>query len=155
MKVHLYEKIWMALGTAVLVLFLAVITVTAFVGGRQPPGHAELITPEAAMTDPRLTPNGVQQVGPGRYEVRMLAPLFTFVPNQVRVPRGSEVTFVIASPDVIHGFEVVGTNVNAMVIPGRLTRVTGRFDRPGEYLILCNEYCGAGHQAMKATLIVE
>jgi cytochrome c oxidase subunit 2 len=154
-RVHLYEKLWIVLGIAMLAVFLGVLTVAAFAAGRQPPGQAELIRPEQVMSDPRLAPAGVRQVGPGRYEVRMVAMTFTFLPNEIRIPRGAEVDFVIASADVIHGFEVVGTNVNGMVIPGRITRLNASFDRPGEYLIVCNEYCGAGHQAMKAKLIVE
>ncbi|MYH50111.1 MAG: hypothetical protein F4151_11435 [Gammaproteobacteria bacterium] len=36
-----------------------------------------------------------------------------------------------------------------------MSQFTTRFDRAGEYLIVCNEYCGVGHHVMSATLIVE
>jgi cytochrome c oxidase subunit 2 len=41
-----------------------------------------------------------------------------------------------------------------MVIPGQVSRVTATFDKPGEYLIVCHEYCGAGHHVMFGKVIV-
>ena len=64
------------------------------------------------------------------------------------------VTFRLTSVDVIHGFQIVGTNANTMVVPGYVSEFTTVFDRPGEYLIVCNEYCGLSHHVMHATLIV-
>ena len=56
---------------------------------------------------------------------------------------------------MVHGFEIVGTNANTMVIPGYVAQFTTRFTTPGEYLIVCHEYCGLGHHAMMGKLIVE
>lgn len=64
-------------------------------------------------------------------------------------------TFRLTSPDVIHGFQIVQTNGNTMVVPGYVSQFTTRFSRAGEYLIVCNEYCGLGHHIMSAKLIVE
>jgi len=55
---------------------------------------------------------------------------------------------------VIHGFSVIGTNANAMAIPGYVTQFTITFDTPGEHVIACNEYCGLFHHAMTGKLIV-
>ena len=44
--------------------------------------------------------------------------------------------------------------VNAMVIPGQITRITGTFDEPGEYNIVCHEYCGIGHHGMWGKVVV-
>jgi cytochrome c oxidase subunit 2 len=41
-----------------------------------------------------------------------------------------------------------------MVIPGQVATITVEFDEPGEYGILCNEYCGSGHHDMEGKLIV-
>ncbi len=70
------------------------------------------------------------------------------------MPAGSTVTFHVTSADVIHGFEVAGTNVNAMVIPGQMTRMTVEFEEPATYGLVCNEYCGAAHHAMEGRLVV-
>jgi len=33
--------------------------------------------------------------------------------------------------------------------------VTTTFDTPGEYLVVCNEYCGLAHHLMQGTVIVD
>jgi cytochrome c oxidase subunit 2 len=70
------------------------------------------------------------------------------------VPAGSTVTFHITSSDVIHGFEVAGTNVNTMAIPGQVARVTVQFDETRNYGLICHEYCGAAHHTMEGQLQV-
>jgi cytochrome c oxidase subunit 2 len=84
-----------------------------------------------------------------------MALMFAFGPGEIRVPAGRRVTFRLTSSDVVHGFQIVGTNGNAMVVPGYVTQFTTVFTRPGEYLIVCNEYCGLGHHIMSGKLIVE
>jgi len=64
------------------------------------------------------------------------------------------VTFYVTSRDVIHGFEVVGTNANTMVVPGEVSDITVETDEPQEYGLLCNEYCGAGHHVMEGKVHV-
>jgi cytochrome c oxidase subunit 2 len=56
---------------------------------------------------------------------------------------------------VIHGFKIENTNVNVMLLPGQVSKVTAHFDKPGTYVFICHEYCGIGHQAMSGKLIVE
>ena len=64
------------------------------------------------------------------------------------VPAGIPVTFRATSTDVIHGFVVDKTNANVMLIPGFIATFTTRFDKAGERLMPCHEYCGTGHAAM-------
>jgi cytochrome c oxidase subunit 2 len=66
------------------------------------------------------------------------------------------VTFHVTSRDVTHGFQVVGTNANTMVVPGQVSTLTVRFEETGtdEYGLLCNEYCGAAHHAMEGRIEV-
>jgi cytochrome c oxidase subunit 2 len=56
---------------------------------------------------------------------------------------------------VIHGLLVGGTRINVMLIPGQITRYSYTFDRPGEYLLMCHEYCGLGHHTMGGKVVVE
>ena len=80
---------------------------------------------------------------------------FAFNPAVIHVPVGKPVTFRLTSTDVTHGFLIVGTNANTMVVPGYVSQFTTTFKQRGEYLIVCNEYCGVGHHLMSAKLIVE
>ena len=88
------------------------------------------------------------------YEVIMTLQMFSFTPGDIEIPAGSTVEFIMTSKDLVHGFQIAGTNVNAMVTPGYIQTITETFDEPGEYLILCNEYCGTGHQHMSTTITV-
>jgi heme/copper-type cytochrome/quinol oxidase subunit 2 len=54
---------------------------------------------------------------------------------------------------VTHGYQIVRTNAQSMVIPGYVSQFTSTFDA-GEYLVVCNEYCGVGHHTMFAKLHV-
>jgi cytochrome c oxidase subunit II len=64
------------------------------------------------------------------------------------------VTLRFASPDVLHGLLITGTNVNTMVVPGFVAQVHTEFTRTGDLLMPCHEYCGQGHSEMWATVQV-
>lgn len=155
MHIDLYEKFWMWGAGLIIVVFLISIGATTFGAAIQPPSNVETIDPRTAMTDPRFSEPGVTINADGSATVRMISLMFGFVPGEIRVPRGVPVTFRLTSPDVIHGFQIVKTNGNSMVVPGYVTQFTIRFDEAGEYLIVCNEYCGLGHHGMFAKMYVE
>lgn len=155
MHVHDYEKIWLGLSLVLILLLIGTVTYGA-VG----PGVAmvaddqDTLDPNALDEDDRFADPRVEQVGENEFEVYVVAKQFEFEPDPIVVPANSEVTFYITSPDVIHGFQVVGTNANTMVIPGEVAAITVETDEPGTYGVVCNEYCGAAHHAMEGTLEV-
>lgn len=155
MNVDLYEKIWMWASGLIIVIFIGSIGFTRFNAAVQPPSHVEMIDPESVRTDEEFGQPGVTIHADGSVTVVVQAFMFAFLPQEIRVPRGQPVTFRLTSPDVIHGFQIVQTNGNTMVVPGYVSQFTTRFNRAGEYLIVCNEYCGLGHHNMMASLIVE
>jgi cytochrome c oxidase subunit II len=154
MKVHVYEKAWMAGAVGIIVIFVASILFSAMARASAPPSHVETIDPKTARTDPRFAELGVTIHEDGSATVVSLAQMFAFLPVELRVPAHRPVTFRLTSPDVIHGYQIVGTNGNVMVVPGYVSAFTTVFE-PGEYLIVCNEYCGTAHHIMQAKLIVE
>jgi cytochrome c oxidase subunit 2 len=83
-----------------------------------------------------------------------VAQIFSFTPHTVSVPVGSRVTFYVTSTDVEHGFSIPETGVNTMVTPGWVSSVAHTFKTAGTYLLVCNEYCGSGHQLMAAKIEV-
>jgi cytochrome c oxidase subunit 2 len=50
---------------------------------------------------------------------------------------------------------IPGTRVNMMLIPGQVSQYEYRFDKPGEYLLICHEYCGRLHHTMSAKVVVK
>lgn len=155
MRVHTYEKAFLWAGGVMLVVFLITLALTSYTMGISLPGKVERIDPAQVRSMPPFDNPGVRETSPGRYEVVLIGQAWSFTPNEVRVPAGSEVTFLMTSPDVIHGFNVEGTRLNVMLIPGQVARVSYRFEEPGEHLIICHEYCGIGHHNMWGKVVVE
>ena len=153
--VYLYELAWILPSIAIPVGMLAALLVTAFGAGIHVPSVAGRIDPTRVTETAPFDQPGVVQTGPVSYEVRMIGQIWTFTPNEIRVPVGSTVTFVATSKDVIHGLFIPGANVNVMLIPGQISRVTARFDRAGEFFMACHEYCGIAHHTMGGKVIVE
>jgi cytochrome c oxidase subunit 2 len=153
--VYLYELAWILPSIAIPVGMLAALLVTAFGAGIHVPSVAGRIDPTRVTETAPFDQPGVVQTGPVSYEVRMIGQIWAFTPNEIRVPVGSTVTFVATSKDVIHGLFIPGANVNVMLIPGQISRVTARFDREGEFFMACHEYCGIAHHTMGGKIIVE
>jgi cytochrome c oxidase subunit 2 len=154
MRVDLYERIWMWGAAALILVFVGALIFAAAASAIHPPSHVETIDPTTAAESGEFAEPGVIAT-PGGARVVMRAQMYSFMPGEVRVPRGRPVTFRVTSTDVLHGFQIVGTNANMMISPGYVSQFTMTFPRSGEYLILCNEYCGLGHHLMQAKLIVE
>jgi cytochrome c oxidase subunit 2 len=131
-----------------------VILVTAGLHATAPPSHIETVDPTALDSHPEFGEPGVTETPDGGIKAVVVASTFFYNPDPIEVPAGRPVTFRITSSDVIHGFQIVGTNANAMAIPGYVSQFTLTFSRPGEYLITCNEYCGLLHHAMVGILHV-
>jgi len=154
MNVPLYEKIWMWAAGGIIVSFISMVLAGVAFSALRPPSHVETIDPAQVWADARFTNRGVT-VSPSGATVIAVGMMFAFNPAEIRVPAGTPVTFRLTSVDVVHGFQIVGTNANTMVIPGYVSQFTTTFRSPGEYLIVCNEYCGLGHHQMYAKLLVE
>ncbi|MCS7051139.1 MAG: cytochrome c oxidase subunit II [Thermomicrobium sp.] len=154
MRVEAYERLFMIVAVLLLVLGIVAIAIGALVAGVHVPSPAGRVDPRALTTSPPFDQPGLRDLGGGRYEAVIVARAWQFQPNEIVVPAGSTVTFTMATPDVIHGFMLAGTNANVMVIPGQIAQVTARFDRPGEYLWVCHEYCGFGHHQMFGKVVV-
>ena len=155
MHVEFYERVWMWIAAALIVVFLGVIVTTAAMGAIQPPSHIETIDPTTIASHPEFGAPAVKTNADGSVTASVVAAMFSFTPDPIDVPAGMRVTFRLTSSDVIHGFHVVGTNANAMAVPGYVSQFSVTFARPGEYLIVCNEYCGVLHHGMTGKLVVK
>lgn len=167
MHMHKYEKIWMTIGTGSLLIFLIILGIGAFYQGSQPPSCLVTIDPTNVQAQEAFkTENlGLQKVNSNEmdYQVTVLASAFNYdlgkdkdgAPvKKIRIPAGSRVLFQATTKDVVHGFELAGTNVNMMLEPGYISTLETTLDKPGTYTLICNEYCGVGHTSMFATVEV-
>lgn len=144
------ERRWAIAMVAVTAIMLVAIVHGAVALHLTPPSNIETVDPATLhvageFTEDRL---GTRVEANGEVITRIVTAQFAFVPPCVVVPQNTPVTFRFASPDVIHGLMVVGTNVNTMVVPGYVSRVRTEFKDTGEMLMPCHEFCGLGHSQM-------
>jgi cytochrome c oxidase subunit 2 len=164
LSIYLFEFAWILPSIAIPAAMLVAIAISAFAIGINVQGVSGRIDPARIDQTAPFDNPGVRQVAPGRYEVVMIGEVWRWViakPDdksrrvEIRIPAGSEVTFTATSRDVIHGFKIQSSEVNMMVLPGQISQTTTRFDIPGDYLLVCHEYCGTGHHFMYGVLRVE
>ncbi len=169
MHVDPLEKIWVWIAGIMVAIMLGSIFYTAFAVSVHPPSNVEAIdSTRLHLTEEFAEDNlGVKTNPDGSVTVTVVAGRYGFYPQEVRVPAGTPVTFRFATPDVLHGLHVPGTNVDTMVIPGYVSEVNTviNYDAVARVAekdgngglkvpLYCNEYCGLGHHFMWSRIIV-
>ena len=93
----------------------------------------------------------------GRRVVRVLAERFAFTPSEIRVARGTTLELRIRSDDTLHGFRIVGRDVNLLVPKRRQGEAVVVFEaaEAGRFEFECSRLCGAGHNFMRGAVVVE
>lgn len=144
------ELRWGAIVAGAVALIIVVIVASSASLLLHPPSNVETIDPVTIHLQGEFEEGnlGTRMNSDGSVVSRIVATQFAFVPNCIAVPAGRPVTIRVTSPDVIHGFLVAGTNVNAMIIPGFISEVRTTFSTPGDHLMPCHEFCGLGHSEM-------
>ena len=70
------------------------------------------------------------------------------VDNQLLIPTGKKVRFLLTANDVIHAWWVPQLGVKKDAIPGFINEVWARVDEPGTFRGQCAELCGKDHAYM-------
>lgn len=153
--VHPYEKFWIAVAFVFVATFVTVILVAAAKQATGVPDHMEMIDPAAILAGTAGWNPGVTTLPDGTVQVTVTARTWSFLPDKIVIPAGKKVIFRATSSDVIHGFDIVGTNVNMELVPGYVNQVSTVFNAPGDYLLLCDEYCGIEHHTMSMVITVK
>jgi cytochrome c oxidase subunit 2 len=73
--------------------------------------------------------------------------------NELHVPVGRPVLLKLKSDDVIHSFWVPNLHGKKDLIPGRISTMKFRADKPGVYRGQCAEFCGHQHAKMAFLVI--
>jgi cytochrome c oxidase subunit 2 len=79
---------------------------------------------------------------------------FEFGPKEIHVRKGQRVTIVLTARDFVHGFGLPDFNVRADAVPGKIIEITFVADKAGQFVYLCDNFCGEGHDRMAGFLIV-
>ena len=153
------ERLWLWLIILTSVLMALITVGWLWVGEQNVPVQSRLTTPEdfekqvAAFTQKFQVSPGVVRVPPGQ-DAYMMAKMWNWTP-ELRLKAGQTYNIWLSSRDVLHGFSITGAGLNVMAAPGHAYRVRLTPQEPGEYLIICNEYCGVGHASMTGKIVVE
>jgi cytochrome c oxidase subunit 2 len=104
-------------------------------------GYSAAPPPPRAQAEPRT--------------VEVVAKRFGFEPSRIEVTEGQTVKILVRSADGLHGFGIKKFKV-AEEVPrgGQPVSIEFTATAVGEFEILCSEYCGKGHEAMKGKLVV-
>jgi cytochrome c oxidase subunit 2 len=74
--------------------------------------------------------------------------------NEIRLPVGRPVEFLLESDNVIHSFWVPSLGGKMDLIPGRTNRLLLRPTKTGTFAGICAEFCGRAHAKMRFAVIV-
>ena len=136
------ELWWTALVSAIVTAIMLAIIYAGVVHHINPPSNIETIDPKTLHLTGEFTEGnlGTSVEAGGQVTSRIVATQFAFQPQCIVVPANRTVTLRFATPDVIHGILVTGTNVNTMIVPGYVSQVHTVFTKTGDLLMPCHEY---------------
>ncbi len=102
-------------------------------------------------------PDGSVQALPLPETNYIQAQQYQWTPNVIHLQIGKTYMFVVFTVDVVHGFSLImdKTSYNTVVVPGSPATIHITASQVGEFMLLCNEFCGSAHDFMSATFIVE
>jgi len=75
--------------------------------------------------------------------------------SEFHLPVNTPTTIHVTSRDVIHGFWIPELREKADMVPGLINTLRVTPTRVGTYRVVCSEFCGVAHGAMKGTLVVD
>jgi cytochrome c oxidase subunit 2 len=150
------ESRWIAISLSIIGLFVAIITLDALFHGINPPSKVETIDSARLHLSEEFAEDklGFSTDEKGNITVRMVAGRYSFFPKYIEVPSDTPIKFRWVSMDVLHGVHIPMTNMSTMIVPGYVAEITTSFPKPGDYPMLCNEYCGLGHNHMWSNIKV-
>ncbi len=156
---HLIERVerrWASISIGIIVLLALMAAFAGIHRATMPQSVVEIVEPRLVHMQGEFveTNLGSAVESDGSVTVRAVGQQYSFTPTCMVVPTDTPITFRATSPDVIHGFLIEGTNINAMLVPGYVSVLPAKFDKPGEHLMPCQEFCGDGHEGMWAKVRV-
>lgn len=153
------EKTWLGLAGLVALILFAWMFGWMYAGGQNPTGPTYRVSPErfqqkmiAYQDSARRTERGLVPAGDDFY---VAALQFGWQGLPVVLEAGKQYRLHLSSLDVQHGFSIrradeLWKQVNLQALPGYEWVIPMRFEEPGTYYVVCNEFCGVGHRTMSA-----
>lgn len=160
------ERIWIGLALCWCMVMSLMMPYWHFKGKQNSSGESYSVKPAdfvkrtekfilANTGEPSLLEEGIAPVVPAPPgEAYLIAKQFQWFPI-LKLRAGETYRLHISSVDFQHGFSLQPMNMNFQIVPGYDHVLTIKPQAPGTYPIVCNEFCGIGHQNMVGKIIVE
>jgi cytochrome c oxidase subunit II len=144
------EKRWATISIAIVVLLAVMAAVAGIHQATMPQARVETIDPTRLHLSGEFIESnlGTAAEPDGTVTVRAIGQQYSFTPACILVPAETPINLRATSADVVHGILIQGTNVNTMLVPGYISQQFMRFERTGDYLMPCQEFCSFGHEGM-------
>ena len=162
-RVNRRESIWLGIaGAWSLGIFAWMAGFTQF-GDQNPVGDTYEVTPEEFQDKVRAyideAEEGEEGIIPPGDSVYIAGSRFYWDGLPVELEAGREYDIHLGAYDVQHGFSVrpehsLSQQINLQIFPDREWVVPMTFEEPGTYRVICNEFCGIGHNQMEERFIV-
>lgn len=167
---HGFERLWIGIALAWCLVLSAAMPYWHYKGRQTSSGEAYTVTPlefDKRVADYVRTNRVVDDAGkPADYngvpivqaqpggDAYLIGKNWIWYPV-IKMKKDMEYRLHVSSFDYQHGFSLLPMNMNFHVVPGYDHVITLRPTQAGEFPIICNEFCGAGHHMMTGMIIVE
>ncbi|QOZ55404.1 cytochrome C oxidase subunit II [Bradyrhizobium sp. CCBAU 53338] len=144
------EKRWAKVSIAIIVVLALLAAFAGIHQATMPQARVETIDPARLHLSGEFVESNLGSVlePSGAVTVRAIGQQYSFTPACILVPAQTPITLRATSADVVHGILIQGTNVNTMLVPGYVSEQYMRFEKTGDYLMPCQEFCSFGHEGM-------
>jgi len=87
--------------------------------------------------------------------VKVHAKKFVYTPREFVVKKGQPIVFEMTSEDFEHGFKIPDLDFRAEFVPDKVVTARLTPQKAGKFDIVCDNFCGSGHEEMDGMLVVE
>jgi cytochrome c oxidase subunit 2 len=87
--------------------------------------------------------------------IEIKAKKFAFSPSDITLKKGEPVILRLSTEDRTHGFLLKPFKIDTDITPGKATDIAVTPTASGQYVVICDHYCGTGHgnMHMKVTVV--
>ena len=86
--------------------------------------------------------------------IEITAKKFEFSPTQITLKKGEPVILRLSSLDRVHGFMSKPLKIDTDIPADKSEDVAVTPDTAGDFVVICDHYCGTGHGNMKMKVTV-
>jgi cytochrome c oxidase subunit 2 len=144
------ERRWAIISIIIIVMLALLATFAGIHRATMPQARVETTDPARIHLSGEFVEQNLGSVleQNGSVTVRAIGQQYSFTPSCLLLPAQTPITLRATSADVIHGILIQGTNINTMLVPGYISEQLMRFEKTGDYLMPCQEFCSFGHEGM-------